>query len=569
MITPEGTEPEKDRPLGGRLVLAGLAALAIFAGLIAVGSLTAPDEDATTASTSTTLDSPADPDRFNMSQMERGQPLEWESSLEIENGFPLELLDHGNFLYLFAIDAPDFSGFPASGLRAWRSADGTTWETLGQVIPEDHVISAVTSTGQGLIALEPGSPGTGFTVWRSPDGVEWEPEDVTVDTESNLIVMRPVSSGGAEGLLVVSGTRELHVTDLIRERLGERFGDSIQMGPYGWSAEITLDDQLRFNLHGPVGLPLASVTADELKLTEEERDLIAEVHTEGNGQSIWVETASGWTVSEIPDAEIIQWIGSTPDRRVIAIGYGSSGLNAWATRDGSSWESLPSFPGPYHIDSWRGRIVGPSTTLGAASVLVLDRDGRWEDIGPAEHLADALDWSIGGLGAGPGGVAAIVNGWGDLAGEPPPERPQLTDGGATLTLEFRSGEYHLETDGGDAVYTWAMGGNRPGGMEADLAEGTLSFRDPATGEPLGTFDFTAINGAANSYWSQQGSRENVQALAFTNENLDWTIQDLATLGETEVNLVEVSESRVVAAGIHEEFNPTTAPGFSVWSAPLP
>lgn len=574
MITPDGGGHDGNRSRTGRAVLLGAAALVVFAGLIAVGVLTSPNPQVADEATTTTgvneIEPPVDPDAWTVSQIARGEQFDWQSSLSVDEGFPIALLDHRGSIYLFATEAPDFSGLRPGGLQAWKTTDGVAWEPLGQVIPDNHVISGVSSTGQGLVALEPGSPGTGFTVWRSPDGVDWEPEDVEVHDSSDLIVMRPVSTGGAEGLLVVSGAEHLHVSDLIEERLDRRYSTSIEMEPYGWSTSITFDDEILFTLYGPVGLPLATVTADELELTERERTLIEEVYADADQRSIWVKTRSGWTVREIPDADVIQWIGSTPDGRVIATGYGKSGLNAWATRDGSSWESLPSFPGPYHIDSWGNRIVGPSNSR-RASILVSNNSGGWDDIGPAGYLPALLDWSIGSLGAGRGGVAAIINGWGELPGESLPQAPPtLTNEDATLTLRFRSGEYTLDTgDPGKGPYRWSMGGDTPGGMQADLEAGTLSFHDPDTGELLATFDFASINQAANEYWSNQGSRGNVQAFSFTDERGAWTIQDLTPMRGIEIGLVEVTDSHVVLAGIRDDFNPTTAPGFEVWSGEIP
>ncbi len=572
MISPDGTSSDQGKPSTGRAMLIGTAALVVVAGLVILGNLTTPDPaavDTTTTTTTTAEDLEPPIENFTVSQIARGTSFEWQSNLTVDRGYPLELLDHRGDIYLFAIDAPDFNGFRATGLHAWKSADGVIWESLGHVIPEGHVISGVSSTGQGLVALEPGSAGAGFTVWRSSDGVEWDPEDVAVDASSDLVVMRPVSSGGTEGLLVVSGNRELHVADLIEERLGDRYGDTVQMGPYGWSTDVDFEGELSFTLYGPVGLPLAFVTADELRLTEEERDLISDIYEGTDAQSIWVETDTGWTVREIPDATVIQWIGSTPDGRVIAIGYGSRGLNAWATRDASSWESLPSFPGPYHIDHWRDRIVGPSTAR-QATLLASDGDGGWEDIGPSEHFPDDLEWSIGEVAAGRGGVAAIINGWGDAFGPVMPDQPPtLTDDGVVLTLDFRAGVYSIDTaDPGDS-HTWSIGDNPPRGMEPDLEAGTISFHDPDTGELLGTFDFADINTAADEYWSDQGSRENVQAFAFTDEPIDWTIQDLTSLGDVEIAQLEVTGSHVVAAGIHDGFNATTQSGFEVWSAEIP
>lgn len=574
MITPDGGGQEERRVTRGRTGLIGAAALVIFGGLIAVGALTttSPDAVETTTTTTTTTDAiepPIDPENFSVAQIARGEPLSWQQTLSFDDAYPIGLVDHNGALYLFATRQPNITEFDEGGLWGWRSSDGETWDSLGKVIPERQVIAGVSATGQGLVALERGEPGAGFAIWRSTDGIEWDREQVSDSDQEALRFMAPNTVGGTEDLLVVSGFEDLDVSALVEERLGEEYREAVDTGPYGWTVDVTFDDQIFFRLHGPVGLPLATVTAEQMALTDEEKASIVETFQGGGGSFTWRRTDEGWSPVEIPDADFIQWLGALPDGRVLATGYGTGGFSTWATRDGAEWERLPVFPGPTQVDQWGERLVGPASVNGA-SVVASDGSGGWEEIGPAAYFPDHLTWSIRSVGAGEGGVAVALDGWGmPRQGPTESEDPTLSDNGARLTLEFDSGQYTLETGG--ETFTWSMGGEGPNGLEADLEQGTLSFHHPDTELRLATFDFDKINQAASEYWSQQSSRESVQAFAFTGSSGSWTIQDLSTFSDpSALAALEVTGSHVIAVRIEASpYFPTSSPGFEVWSAEIP
>lgn len=576
MITPEGTEPEKNRPLGGRLALVGVAALIVFAGLIAVGSLTSDQPGvaipstttSTTSTTSTTVaeaDPPINAENFDVRQIARGETFEWTSSLEVENASPTSLLEHGGDLYLFAIEAP--YGFSGGGLRAWKSADGASWESLGQVITEDHSVSSVVSMGQELVALGPGNRDTTFSIWRSSDAVAWEREDVVLGDHTDMADVIPLDADIAGDLLVVAGRKQLPISRLIEERLGEDLSDSLDYGQYGWARDIMIDEEIVFTLRDVVGLPLKSVTASDLDLSASERRLVTELgETEPQG-SIWARTESGWTEEQIPGAGFIQGVSGTDDGRVLVTGIGGS-ARAWSSTDGKTWESLPLSPRP--VDNWGDRHVARPDS-GQASVLVSNEAGEWDDIGPEEHFPEGLDWIIRTVAAGPAGVAAMVQGQ-ELPRSVSPREPlpTLTDNGSVLTLDLQSGAYQLET--GDTVYTWTRGNDVPEWIRPDLEAGTLSFHDPETEELLAIFDFDSINRAANDYWAKEATTDTVQAFVFTDDTVDWTIQETSGLGERGyVSQLEVTPSHVVAVGLSDNnlFGLRSTSGFVVWSAPIP
>lgn len=557
----------------GRKGLFAVAILIVAVGFGLLGSLTSAQpaaiEEATT--TSTTIGEvlpPVDLENFSVDQIQTGPQLDWETTLSVVEGYPLALLHHREMLFLFSTDVPNFSGFDSGGLRAWRSTDGATWEPLGQVIDPSHTITAVTSTEQGLVALESTAGRSGFTVWESPSGEEWTSEEVVLDMPGELTTAYPVAAGGTQSVLVVTGHISIDVGALLRERLGDS-------ASYGWGVDV-LGDEVQITLHGPLGWAVAAVPADDLGLSQEEQERIVDAYRAGSGSSghVWVRReASSWQQTAIEGAWI-ERITTEPDGTIVGHGWGNTGEATWRSTDGLSWEETPS--GRYELEErWGDRVVALDRE-GGASVLISGNGQDWEDIGPDEYFPDGIEWWITGLAAGTNGIAAIVSGWNPrqaVTSADLPSPPSITSNGSTLTLDVSSSELRLER--GEDTHIWrpTYSTTPPEGIEFDLDTTTIRFLDRETDELLAVFSIDEFMDLENRAISdrQPVDYASHQAFAFTANGADWTIQETASTEDNIFHLLAVTDSHIVATdhALGGFYTPASPPGFEVWSADIP
>lgn len=546
------------------MVIAGLAVI----GVLSPATPVAVEPTTTTSTTSAEVEPPIDPANFNIDQIARGEPLDWTEAMMLDDGYPMALLDHEGWIYLFSTAQPNWSGLEEGGLRGWRSADGESWEALGQVIPENYHVAQVSSTGQGLVVLEWRDGGLG--VWESDNGFDWSFEEVPLDDLDPGQTVSPMAVGGSEAMLVVAGRTSVDVYRRVQEKLLSMGAENPNV--FGWSVEVT-GDEVRFPLYGPLGFPLVVLTADDLGLSSQEVELVVDDY---QGQEpvtiIWTRTAeAGWQRGEIPGA-YIETIRETPAGELIAFGYGRVGTT-WTSRDGVDWEEGEASSGPYLSDVWRGRLIGPSDS-GQADLAVSTEDGSWETMGPRDAFPNDFNWTMGATAAGPGGIAAVIMGWheyGYVEPVEPPEPPRLTEVGATLTLDVEAGSYTLETNDG-STHTWSMSERVPSGVTVDLETASIIFSDPDTDDLLASFTISDITQAQNSYWAERDWSSPYQAFTFSPDGEVWTIQDGTTIGEgVEIMHLEVTETHVIAVGIDPagRYDPTLSPGFGLWSAPIP
>lgn len=548
--------------------------LAVLVGGLLLVSLTSPDPEAieparSTSTTSTTLadvERPIDLESFSVDQLARGEPFEWQSSLRVVEGYPIELLSHDDYLYLFATEVPNFSGFENGGLRVWRSSNGITWEPLGQVIDNSHTIGSVLSTGQGLVALGADLGQSGFTVWQSEDGSDWEPEQISLEGAGELTTVHPETGGGTDDILVVSGFVSIDYLVPLRDKLGE-------IADYGWSAD-PFQDQLHFTLHSPLGMRLAVVSAEELDLSEEDQEMITEaLSSQNEAYEIWVKQGdSEFRRATFPDVSWINRIGTTPDGEVIVHGWDSRGSRSWSTADGVAWEELPGQSHQYIEERWGETLIAPSSS-GGISIQVSSDGEEWEDIGPAENFPSLIQWWMPALAAGPGGIAMSIEGW-DEALQPfqtttDSQPVRISNGDGTLSIDHQARQYTLEIL--DRAYTWSA--TTRNGIEVDFETASLRFLDPESGELLTSFSLEDIMNAEREVFAEAPEDANRYGVfAFTADGDNWTIQSMEDLSSDHfIHLLAVTETHVVAAGLDPLgfYDPSSPPGFEVWTAAIP
>lgn len=578
MVLPDGSRSESNRPGLGRTALLALAALALAVGGLALGALTTPDPEAIaetfpTSTTSTTIEQiepPIDFDNFSVGQIAVGDPLGWERAARFDEGETVDLVEHEDRLFLFGYgDWYARSG----GLQVWSSEDGLVWDPLGQVIEESHPISRVASTPQGLIALQPGPTGEGFTIWRSRDAVRWAPELVPVELDSEQATVHPHAVTGSKSTLMVTGDVQMDVTALLEERLGDGLDAPVDLWRYGWSHHRSAEG-IVIDVLGPLGMVAQQVSAEELGLTETEQSWIVDGYGSSTDTDVWVSRGghSGWEHSTIDDARWIDSLIITKDSMVMALGHGSTLSGTWVSDGGLDWRRLDFLSRPYTVEPWGDGFAGPDS-YGGNDVLVSEDAEHWDSTGLSDHFPSSIGWGVGPFAAGPGGIVVGVEGWGRP--NQPIELsipPRLTRGSVILTMNLDIGVLDLEAGGEHHEYH-VYTGTAPQSLFVDLAAESVDFFDDDTGELLSTFSFSELLAAEEAYWSHDFFEERYQALAFTPDGVEWTIQDVeaALGGAVWMRGFEVTEDRVivVVSGLEDQYGRDQMPGFEIWTAPIP
>ncbi len=209
MVLPDGTKSDRNRPGKGRALLFAVAALAITAGFVALGSLSPSDRVAveTTTTTSTTLsdlDPPIDPENFSVSQIATGESLEWDRAAGSTTGYPLTVIEHEGTFYLFTSMQPRWADEPG-GLVTWRSTDGTEGEPVGEaVIGREFHVADVIASADGFTAIGARPGGNHLIVWRSGDGVEWSATEIPTDADSPYLTPRPTAAAAFDNRVAIA-----------------------------------------------------------------------------------------------------------------------------------------------------------------------------------------------------------------------------------------------------------------------------------------------------------------------------------------------------------------------------
>ncbi|MGH3650411.1 MAG: hypothetical protein ACRDU9_06830 [Acidimicrobiia bacterium] len=576
MVLPDGTRSESNRPVLGRTALLALAALAFAVGGLALGALTTPDPGTTaetTTTTSTTIDQiepPIDFDNFSVGQIAVGDPLRWERGARFDEMVTVDLVEHEDRLYLFGYN-DWYAG--SGGLQVWSSDDGLVWDPLGQVIEETRPIGRVASTPQGLVALESGPTGAGFTIWRSRDAVRWAPELVPVELDSEHATVYPHAVTGTKSTLMVTGDVQIDITGLLEERLGAALGAPVDLWRYGWSHHRSAEGMV-IDVLGPLGMVAQQVSTEELGLSETEQSWIVDGYGSSTDTDVWVSRGgdSDWEHSSIEDARWIDSLIITKDSRVIALGHGSTLSGTWVSDGGLDWRRLDFVSRPFTVEPWGDGFAGPDG-YGANDVLVSEDAENWDSTGLNDHFPSSIGWGVGPFAAGPGGIVVGVEGWSQpdqpIALSTP---PRLTRDGVILTMNLDAGVLDLESGGQHHEYH-IYGSTPPENIVVDLSTESVEFFDDQSGDLLSSFSFSELMAAAETYWSRDPFPERYQAMAFTTDGVEWTIQDIEEDlgGAVWIRGLEVTADRVIAlvSGLETPYVRDETPGFEIWSAPIP
>jgi hypothetical protein len=581
VVAPEDTGSSRDRPAREQGVLFIGAALMVVIGFVVLGAMSSSERVAVvvTTTTSTTLSQPVppvDPDNFSVSQIVTGEPLEWAIAGEFD-GYPIGLTDYGNHFYLFTTQ------IDSGGLTAWRTSDGLDWVSQGRVIGDEYLISMAASTPHGLVAGGHREDEPGLVIWTSEDGTRWSMDEIPGDSDSPYLVPTATAIARTEdGTLVVAAITELDTPRLIEDRLGDA-GIEIDVRRANWEVHWAGEEGHVLELDGPLGFDVTEIPLDDLDLTLEEREWVANGFDRPPRADVWVKQAdASWQRSAIEGAHTISSIITRPEGGFLAFGYGAIGPMARASRDGLDWTSATEDSAPSAVSRWDDYLVGLADTV-RPDVLVSDDGITWEGLGLAERLPLPSSWAATTMGAGDDGLAVAVEGLQSAVPAEQIELPVLRTGtDANLTLDFEEGAFVLETE--TTTFTWDMalpdetGVNQPG-IEVNPGEQSVRFSDPASGELLAEVPVAALEYAQAEYFADRFLRNTHKAFVFTADGIDWTIQDVASeIGDGVVIAgLEVAEGRVLAMVVESGTQVLAEPStpqrngtpIQIWTAEIP
>lgn len=577
MVLPEGGDgPTRSKRTGrGSAFLIAVVVLGCGALLFAV--LTTPDQIQAIDETTTTtrpLPPPTRPtlvnvENFDVTQIETGTQLRWTPAGQFEDFYPFDLVRHDGFIYLLASTATLWD--PSSGgMAVWRSTDGTDWVTIGEVLDPSHKITSVGATAQGLVAIE--SAEEGLVVWRSSNGEIWAPETIASEAVSGSRAFA-TSVGGNDRLLVVYGYLQFDPTEMLEERIEATYGVSVDLTEYGYSPNFGPED-MTITIHGPLGLPVLTASADDMGLSEDERSTLQHGNIDEESL-VWASWDGGeWAQSQIEGLGWVNSIAARDDGSLVAVGWGNTGANIWVSYDGIIWEEERVHPEPSTIERWGDRFVGPDS-IGDASILTSVDGIEWEETGVEQHLPRPIGWSIGPMAASERGIAAYAGGWHHVAlsDDDFADPPVLTDGDLAVTIDFQSGRLDVAF-GEDTRDISLWGASVPDGLEVDLARELVVFSDPQTGEEWGSLTFGELRDAEANYWPHYRDANPLPVFLYSADGETWNLQGLEDelgVDSPYVATMEMTEDgRVVIVVQTEPFaGPDGEPGFGIWAADLP
>ncbi len=583
MVLPDGTQSDRSRPGKGRALLFAVAALAIVAGFVALGSLSPSDPvaiETTTTTTSTTLpdlDPPFDPDNFSVSQIATGPPLQWDRVAGSPIGYPITVTEHEGTFYLFTSGQAPRATEPG-GLVTWRSLDGADWQPVGEtVIGREFQVTHVITSTDGFIAIGARPGGDHLIVWRSDDGIEWTATEIPTDADSPYITPRPTAVAAFEDRVAIAPDYELDQERLVADHLSAA-GIEIDLPMMSWNTRYAGEDGVELIVSGPLGIPVLTTSLDELGLTEQEHKWVMRGLDRMEQSEIWVVDETGSRESGTIPLNWVTNIVSRPDGTLFASGFGGAELkDGFMSADGLHWEEADEGNIGRAI-SWGDRLV--AVTTGPVLEVLMSSDGRtWEKSGVTDLFPSQWSWYPVAMGTGPDGLAMSFAGQNTARhlAEQASRTTVLTSDGATLEIDHQRSTYVLEIDG--ETHTWNM--YEPGSpqvpeeLEIDLANEAVLFQDPETGETLAHFSFEELRSLETGFRSVRFSDVIAHhALVFTEDGSGWEIRDLEPVvgDNSRVILLEVASGLLVAVTHEPLLDPTQnvpPAGFEIWTAPLP
>lgn len=553
VVLPEGTPtPERDRPGAPTVMAVGIALLALLAATFALGQATSPPEEVLSGSTTTTELAPIIPptttttidiETFSADDIATGDRFFWINAPPSGRLWPIDLVEHDGFVYLFGTQEVTASG-SGRGASAWISSEGVQWEQAGEVIPANNNVRKVVSTEQGLVALGQNSLGAPM-VWTSTDGRAFVGSTLPVGEMGPGTSFELNDAVVSDGRMLVVGVQVPNRTSEVLAALPESLvgtdTDSVRLG---FNVRGDVDDGI-VDVYGPLGLHAFSLRMGELGLDEEFEQLLVGPDPPIR-QFIWsTEDGLDWEVNEV-GASIVEKLWRRPNGDLVAYGEGGRGSTILTSTDGRNWEphGRSSRAWIFEISAmatWEETLVGG----GLGEDLFVTSDGlSWERLGTGELLPDSINWRMGPVGTGDAGLLAVARAL--RANNPPAFTPVVVEAGeATLTLDLEDARLLVDRPGYSRLEVFLWTNNNLGYYEVDFPQQMVTFTDPASGDALATVGLATLEKAESSAFVMDQSSE--LALLFTPDGDAWSVQSLSNVVSAthEVENIVVLEDRVL------------------------
>ncbi len=481
--------------------------------------------------------------------LEIAEPLIWHPGPELGPLQPVGIVEYDGGVFLFATEASTPFATARAGMNAWSSGDGQSWESLGTVIEPPNEVTSVSTGADGLVAVGRDADGAAV-IWRSGDGAEWVATLLPAPQTSTSDVPIPQMVASSGGIEVIVGRLPFNdpmaaAYEALQELTGfppQEFGLS---GNYG-------ETSAEFVVEGPFGLPLLTISGDELGLTGDDLPSVSFNEVFESSTTVW-SSANGtdWHVEALDQTYPLN-LHATDSGSFLLAGFvpGHAGSGLLFSDEGVTWRTLVSDSPPVvGVATWGQILIG--SLIDREDALAISGDGvNWEPLRVDGILSDGFRVSNAVVSAGDQGIAAtaVRQTSGTGPAELAPEAILVRDGYTLSTLGGGNGGLLLRR-GDETLITIRSYSNSQTGVVADLSEGTVGFVDPETSVPYVTFTIDELRELEYAVGlGRQASRQQSQIL-FSSDAKTWSINDVGRMAGSgaDVTALQVTSKGVIAA----------------------
>ncbi len=533
---------------GRRPAVLGAAALAL-AAIFVLGRFASPTTTTTPndehiafldlpTSTSTTL--------FQA----RGEPLEWARLVHLGNP-PIAVVDVDGATFVYGV------GPRGAGAELW-SRD--IWHLGLLVIDTDHYVQTIIETWFGLLAVGT-EVATGATVvWTSDDGISWDRSYLPADGIAGMQVTL-YEAHAADVLILISGrawmgSDQATLYARAEEALRGVFGELLD-----WFHSYETESGVEFVVYGPLEIGLGSLEAEAIGL--ESSDYL-DLDTPAF-EVLWASNdGQVWDLSIDDHPRYLQGMFTGPDGGIWVYDHAIPQVGFVATSDGATWRRVPTTRAVYGASRWGSLVVGLTDQMN----LVVSKDTtNWG----ALDLPDGLlglpprpgPFLVEGFASHESGLAVVAYRLTGDSTSPKPQHDLIIKRDGAIELWIR--DWTIEVRRLGQVVTRIDRWDTPAeSLTIDPHAGTLTFRDPVTGEALITVTADELRAKEMqrqlSYPGTSAAIERV--MMFTRDGSEWIIQSIGMFDGRQIYGIHVFEDRL--ALVTDE-----GLGFSVMETLLP